>query len=298
MKVLISGASGLVGTELVRQLKARGDTPVRLVRRKASSPEEIEWNPATGELPEDALVGIDAVVNLAGATISKLPWTAGYKREIIESRLQSTQTLVRAINAASVKPRVFVSGSASGFYGETGDALMDESAANGSGFLAELAGKWEAEASKVDASVRLVLVRTTIVMSRRLGALSRLLPLIKLGIGGALGSGKQWWAWISVVDEAGAILHLIDHADASGPFNLTAPEAATCGEIVKSLGFQLHRPTIIPVPAFALKLLLGEAADELLLCSQKLSAQKLLDSGYKFAHPTLDSATAWVVAKN
>jgi len=298
MKVLISGASGLVGTELVRQLKARGDTPVRLVRRKASSPEEIEWNPATGELPEDTLVGIDAVVNLAGATISKLPWTAGYKRKIIESRLQSTQTLVRAINVAKDKPRVLISGTASGFYGDTGDALIDESAANGSGFLAELAGKWEAEAAKVDASVRLVLVRTTIVMSRRLGALSRLLPLIKLGIGGALGSGKQWWAWISVVDEAGAIMHLIDHADASGPFNLTAPEAATCGEIVKSLGRKLHRPTIIPVPAFALKLLLGEAADELLLCSQKLSAQKLLDTGYKFAHPTLDSATAWVVAKD
>jgi len=298
MRVLISGASGLVGTELARQLTERGDVPVRLVRRPATGPNEVSWDPANGSIPDGALDGIDAVVNLAGATTGKLPWTQSYKREIIESRLQSTATLVKAINDAKVKPAVFVSGSASGFYGDTGSRVLDETAPNGTGFLAELAGKWEATAAKVDPSVRLVLVRTTMVMSRKLGALGRLLPLIKAGVGGPLGNGRQWWAWISVVDEAGAILHLIDTEAASGPFNLTAPEPATCAQVVQALGKELHRPTLLPVPAFAMRMVLGEAADELLLCSQKMSADKLLQSGFKFKHPRLQQAAAWVVARD
>lgn len=298
MKVLISGASGLVGTELARQLAARGDQAISLVRRPATGPNEIEWDPARGFITEGALTGIDAVVNLSGASTGKLPWSKAYKTEMVESRLDSTRTLVNAINAAAVKPKVFVSGSASGFYGDSGDRLMDESGALGKGFLADLAGKWEAEAAKVDPSVRLVLARTTVVLSRKDGALSRLLPLIKLGVGGPLGSGNQWWGWISLVDEAAAILHLIDTPSATGPFNLVAPEAATCGDVVRSLGKALGKPTLVPAPAFALRLALGEAADELLLASQKLSAQKLLDSGYKFVHPKLEQAAAWVVGRD
>ena len=298
MRVLISGASGLVGTEVVRQLKARGDEPVRLVRRAATAPDELEWHPGSRELPAGALEDIDAIVNMAGATTGKLPWTAKYKKEIVQSRIDSTRTLVNAINAAAKKPKVLVSGSASGIYGDAGARVLTETDPRGKGFLADLASAWEIEASKADPSVRVILARTTMVLSRRLGALGRLLPLLKLGIGGPLGSGKQFWAWISVVDEAGAILHLIDSPTATGAFNLTAPEPATCAQLVRALGKALNRPTIVPVPAFALRLIFAEGADELLLCSQNMSAQKLLDTGYKFAHPTLKQAAEWVVAKN
>jgi uncharacterized protein (TIGR01777 family) len=297
MRVLISGASGLVGTEVARQLRERGDEPVILVRRKATAPNEVEWAPGA-DLPAGLMNTIDAVVNMAGATTGKIPWTAEYKKEIVNSRILSTRTLVRAINAASKKPKVLVSGSASGIYGDAGARVLTENDPRGKGFLADLASAWEAEASKVDSSVRLVLARTTMVMSRKLGALGRLLPLIKLGIGGPIGSGSQYWAFISVQDEAGAILHLIDTESASGAFNITAPEPATCKQLIDALGKELNRPTFLPVPAFAMRLVFGEAADELLLCSQNMSAQRLLDSGYKFRHPTLASAAAWVAGKD
>ena len=301
MKVLISGSSGLIGTELVRQLEARGDQAIRLVRRKAGGPNEIEWQPELGTLDPNSLDGVDAVVNLAGASIGKLPWTKAYKAEIIQSRLGATATLVKAINQriaqGKTAPSVLISGSASGFYGDTGEHNVTEDSPSGNGFLADLASKWEAEASKVDGQVRLVLMRTSIVLSRKLGALGRLLALVKLGIGGRLGSGKQWWAWISLPDEVCAILHLIDTQSAFGSFNLVAPEPATCGQMVDGLGRALHRPTILPVPAFALRLILGEGADEMLLGNQKLSANKLISSGYEFNHPTLASACNWVVEK-
>ena len=297
MKVLISGASGLIATEVTRQLEARGDTVVRLVRRAASGPNEVEWHPERGFLATDALAEIDAVVNLAGATIGKLPWSKSYKAELVASRLASTKLLVEAINAAEEKPKVFVSGSASGFYGDTGQRLAIETDPAGAGFLADLSNRWEKEAAKVDSSVRLVLLRTSVVMSRKLGALGKLLPLIKAGLGGPLGSGKQWWAWISLPDEARAIIHLIDTVSAVGAFNLTAPEPARCIEMVRALARGLGRPAILPVPAFALRILMGEGANEVLLSNQKLSAQKLIDSGFKFEHPDLASAAKWVLGK-
>ena len=297
MRVLISGASGLIGTELVRQLLARGDAPIRLVRRKPTSKNEIKWDPSQGFIDPRVIETIDAVINLAGATTGKLPWTKKYERELIDSRLDSTRTLVNAINAAKQKPKVLISGSASGFYGDTGTAYAKETAPNGTGFLAELAGKWEAEAAKVDKSVRLVLVRTTMVCSRKLGALGRLLPLLKLGVAGPLGSGKQWWAWISLKDEARAILHLVDTKTAAGAFNLTAPQPATCSEVIGALGKELGRPTVIPVPAFALRLAFGKGADELLLCNQNMDPAKLMNSGFKFEHPTLESMAKYVLAK-
>ena len=295
MRVLISGASGLVGTEVARQLIAEGHEPLRLVRRKPSATDEVEWDPSRGFIQEGIMETVDAVVNMAGATTGKIPWTAKYKNEIVSSRIDSTKTLVAAMSSAKKNPAVLVSGSASGFYGDSGNKILSEESPKGQGFLSDLANAWEQEALKAPAEVRVVLARTTMVMSRRLGALGRLLPLIKLGIGGPLGSGKQWWAWISLPDEAAAIIHLIKTSAARGPYNLTAPEPATCGQIVKSLAKDLKRPSFISVPTFALKMLIGEAAVELLLCSQNMTADRLIETGFKFQHPTLKAASAWVV---
>ena len=297
MRVLVSGASGLVGTEVIRQLREQGHEALRLVRRKATAPDEVEWNPSTGFIQEGIMETVDAVVNMAGATTGKIPWTSKYKEEIVSSRIDSTRTLVNAMKAAKNKPKVLVSGSASGFYGDSGDKLLSENSPKGAGFLSDLAHAWEQEALKAPTEVRVVLARTTMVMSRKLGALGRLLPLIKLGIGGPLGSGKQWWAWISLPDEAAAIIHLINTPSASGAYNLTAPEPATCGQIVKALAKDLKRPSLIAVPTFALKLLIGEAAVELLLCSQNMTPTRLLETGFKFQHPTLKQASAWVVGR-
>ena len=294
MKVLISGASGLVGTELAAQLRALGHVPVRLTRSQPKSSEEVYWSPATGELDPAVMEQIDAVVNLAGATTGKIPWTKKYMREIIDSRINSTNTLVKAINSAKNKPQVLVSGSASGIYGDRGNQWLDESSSKGEGFLSDLAFEWEEAARKAD--TRVVLVRTTLVMSKKLGALGKLMPLLKLGIAGPLGSGKQWWAWISLEDQARAIIHLIDNQNCSGPYNLTAPEPATCADMIHELGRQLKRPTLLRVPAFAMKLLIGVAAVELLLCSQKMKSHRLTESGFEFKHPTLRESVGYVLS--
>ena len=298
MRVLISGASGLVGSEVRRQLLEQGHEPISLVRRPARNSSEVSYDPANGVLDASVMESIDAVVNLAGATTGKLPWTKTYKAELIQSRVETTRLLVSAILAAKNPPKVLISGSASGIYGDAADAWLDETAPVGKGFLAELASAWEAEAMLASTKTRVVIARTTMVMSRKLGALGRLLPLVRLGIGGPLGSGKQWWAFISLPDEAAAIIHLINKDDASGPYNLTAPEPATCAQLVHALGKELHRPTILPVPAFALRIAFGEGADELLLCSQKMSADRLLSTGFVFKHPTLQAAAAWSVGKD
>lgn len=294
MKVLISGASGLIGTELAKQLTELGHTPVKLVRRSPVSENEVFWDPKKGILDSSVMVDIDAVVNLAGATTGKIPWTKKYQQEIIDSRIDSTNTLVNAINRAKRKPKVLVSGSASGIYGDRGDELLSEDSGKGEGFLSDLAFNWEQAALK--AKTRVVLIRTTMVMSKKLGALGKLLPLIKLGIGGPLGSGKQWWAWISLQDQARAIIHLIQKESAQGAFNITAPEPATCEQIVRGLARKLGRPSFFKVPAFAMNLLIGLAAKELLLCSQKMTADKLLESGFSFDHPNLVDAVDYVLS--
>ena len=294
MRVLISGASGLVGSEVARQLRVLGHEPVRLTRSEPKSKDEVYWNPAKGELDPKVMETIDAVVNMAGATTGKIPWTKKYRREIVDSRLDSTKTLVNAINAATNKPQVLVSGSASGFYGDCGDQELSETSPKGSGFLSDLAAQWEQEALK--ANTRVVLARTTMVMSKKLGALGKLLPLIKLGVGGPLGSGKQWWAWISLEDEARAIIHLIEKEKCSGPYNLTAPEPATCEDIVRSLAKELKRPAFFKVPAFVMKLMIGVAAQELLLCSQKMTSHRLEESGFEFKHPTLQKSVGYVLS--
>jgi uncharacterized protein (TIGR01777 family) len=295
MRVLISGASGLVGTEVARQLLEAGHEPVKLVRRAAKASDEVSWNPSRGELDSEIMESVDAVVNLAGATTGRIPWTKKYKQEIVSSRIDSTRTLVTAINRAGDPPTVLVSGSASGFYGEGGPNWLTEESPKGKGFLSDLAHNWEQEALK--ARARVVLIRTTLVMSRRRGALGPLMPLIKLGLGGPIGSGKQFWAWINLVDEAAAIIHLINTPGAHGPFNLTAPEPATCEQMIVGLGKALNRPTMLRIPEFAMKLFIGEAAEELLLVSQKMTANKLIGSGFRFRYPDLQSSINWVVDK-
>ncbi len=295
MRVLISGASGLVGTELARQLREGGHQALKLVRRPATTADEVSWNPSKGEIDPEIMETVDAVVNLAGATTGRIPWTAKYKKEIVASRIDSTRTLVTAINRAGNPPKVLISGSASGFYGEGGSSWLSEESPKGKGFLSDLAHSWEQEAMK--ARARVVLIRTTLVMSRKKGALGPLMPLLKLGVGGPLGSGKQFWAWINLVDEAAAIIHLINTQGASGPFNLNAPEPATCEEMIVGLGKAIRRPTFFRIPEFLMKLFIGEAAQELLLVSQKMTANKLLASGFRFRYPDLRSSIDWVVAR-
>ena len=294
MRVLISGASGLVGTEVARQLREDGHEAIKLVRRAARAADEISWNPSKGEIDPKIMERVDAVVNLAGATTGRIPWTAKYKKEIVSSRIDSTRTLVTAINRAGNPPKVLISGSASGFYGEGGSTWLSEDSPKGKGFLSDLAHNWEQEAMK--ARARVVLVRTTLVMSRKKGALGPLMPLLKLGVGGPIGSGKQFWAWINLVDEAAAIIHLITTTGASGPYNLTAPEPATCEQMIVGLGKAIRRPTFFRIPEFLMKLFIGEAAEELLLVSQKMTANKLLASGFRFRYPDLKSSIDWVVA--
>lgn len=291
---MISGASGLIGTEVARQLKELGHEPVRLTRKKPAAEGEVYWNPAKGELDPAVIETIDAVVNLAGATTGKIPWTKRYMQEIIDSRIDSTRTLVKAINNASNKPKVLVSGSASGFYGDCADEWLSEESPKGTGFLSDLAARWEEEAKK--ANTRVVLVRTTLVMSKKLGALGKLLPIMKLGLGGALGTGKQWWAWISLEDEARAIIHLIQNEQASGAYNLTAPEPATCEQVIKALAKGLRRPAIFKIPTFLMRTVIGLAAEELLLCSQKMTSHRLQESGFEFKHPTLEKSVGYVLS--
>ena len=291
---MISGASGLIGTEVARQLKELGHEPVRLTRKKPAAEGEVYWNPAKGELDPAVIETIDAVVNLAGATTGKIPWTKRYMQEIIDSRIDSTRTLVKAINNASNKPKVLVSGSASGFYGDCADEWLSEESPKGTGFLSDLAARWEEEAKQ--ANTRVVLVRTTLVMSKKLGALGKLLPIMKFGLGGALGTGKQWWAWISLEDEARAIIHLIQNEQASGAYNLTAPEPATCEQVIKALAKGLRRPAIFKIPTFLMRTVIGLAAEELLLCSQKMTSHRLQESGFEFKHPTLEKSVGYVLS--
>lgn len=293
MRVLISGASGLIGTELTRQLRALGHEPVLLVRREKRADHEVSWNPKLGELEPEIMESIDAVVNLAGATTSKIPWTSKYAKTLVDSRLDSTRLLVDAINSAKNPPEVLISGSAEGFYGNGGDTLLTEDSPLGEGFMAQLSNDWEQEAKK--AKIRTVLARTTLAMSRNAIALKLIKLMIRVLFVKSLGNGKQWWAWISVEDHARAIIHLIETKDAHGPFNFTAPEPARCEEIFAALGKELRRPNLIRIPAWAMRLTAGQAADQILLTSHRMSADKLLSTGFEFNHPTIAKSASYTV---
>jgi hypothetical protein len=290
MKIVISGASGLIGTQLVAQLSRSGHEIVRLVRRSPKAG-EIQWNPKSGTLDAAALEGTDAVIHLSGAGIGDKRWTDGYRKEILDSRTATTALLANTMASLSRKPSVFLSGSAIGIYGARNDEQLTEVSTHGTGFLAEVCEQWEAAAKPaVDAGIRTVYLRTGIVLSPKGGALKKLLPLFKLGVGGKFGNGKQWQSWISIDDEIGAIEYLLT-ANVSGAVNLTAPNPVTNAEFTKVLASVLKRPAIVPVPTFAPKILLGgELADALLFTGQRVIPAALNASGYTFKHTTLESA--------
>jgi uncharacterized protein (TIGR01777 family) len=292
VKIAITGASGLVGRALTRSLRLDGNDVVPLVRRPVSDGEEaIRWDPASGTIDATGLEGVDGVVHLAGAGIGDHRWTDDYKREVLESRTRGTDLIARTIATLDRPPSVLVSGSAIGWYGDTGDVAVTEGAPAGDDFLADVCRQWEAATAPAeDAGIRVAHLRTGIVLSPQGGALAKLLPLFKLGLGGRMGSGRQWWSWIGLDDEVGAIRWLLEH-DVAGPVNATAPEPVTNAEMTRVLGRVLQRPTVVPVPSFGPKLLLGsELADSLLFTSQRVLPGVLTDQGYPFAHGTLEGA--------
>jgi uncharacterized protein (TIGR01777 family) len=297
MKIVVSGASGLIGTQLVANLSSNGHEVVRLVRRSPKAG-EIQWNPKSGTLDAAALEGTDAVIHLSGAGIGDKRWTNGYRKEILDSRTATTALLANTMASLSRKPSVFLSGSAIGIYGARNDEQLTEVSTHGTGFLAEVCEQWEAAAKPaVDAGIRTVYLRTGIVLSPKGGALKKLLPLFKLGVGGKFGNGKQWQSWISIDDEIGAIEHLLT-ANVSGAVNLTAPNPVTNAEFTKVLASVLKRPAIVPVPTFAPKILLGgELADALLFTGQRVIPAALNASSYNFKHTTLESAFRSLLSK-
>lgn len=298
MDVVVSGSSGFIGTPLLAALGEAGHRPIRLVRRPpAAGADEIEWDIDQGKIDAEALNGVGAVIHLAGAGIGDKRWTEAYKRELVESRTKGTSLLASTLAGLNTPPKVFVSGSAIGFYGDRGDEELTESSEAGSGFLADLVVKWEAAAqSAIDAGIRTVLARTGIVLDKDEGALEKLLLQFKFFLGGKMGAGSQWMSWISLHDEVRAILHLLE-SDLSGPVNLTAPAPSTNAQFTKALGSAVGRPSFLPVPSFGPRLLLGkEMADGLLFDSARILPAKLEASGFEFAHPDLETALTAVLA--
>ncbi|MCU1529088.1 MAG: nucleoside-diphosphate sugar epimerase [Frondihabitans sp.] len=288
LTVLVSGASGMIGTELCRQLEAAGHEVLKLVRRPTTNPGEFTWSPQAGILDYNLLDRADAVVNLSGASLSKLPWTAKYKREILASRVSATRTIAEAMHHTENPPATFLSGSAVGFYGDRPLDILTEESPRGEGFLADVVTEWEAEAHKAPESTRVVTFRTGVVVGSG-GAMKPVLALTKVFLGSRFGSGGQIWPWISLHDEAAAIVHLLTSTIA-GPVNLTGPVPATSDRLTARAAKDLGRPYKLVVPGFAIKGLLGEAGQEMLLSSQKVVPQKLLDDGFVFRDETVEQA--------
>ena len=292
MRIVMSGASGLIGTALVDKLVADGHTVSRLVRRDAST-DEASWDPVSGRLDPAVIDGCDAVINLSGANIGDKRWSDDYKLELMSSRVQTTELLANTMADVDHKPSVFLSGSAVGWYGDRGDERLDELSTPGEGFLSDLCQEWEASTLAAEkAGIRTVHLRTGIVLSPRGGALKKQLPLFKLGLGGRFGNGHQWQSWITIDDEIGAISHLLS-AETCGAVNITAPNPVTNVEFTATLAKVLHRPAVLPVPGFAPKIVFGsEMVDALLLSGQRVLPTALQRSGYEFRHATLDVALA------
>jgi uncharacterized protein (TIGR01777 family) len=291
MDVVVTGSSGLIGSALKAALERAGHRMVPMVRSEASGA-AIRWDPDRGEIDSGGLEGVGAVVHLAGEGIGARRWNDEHKAKVKDSRTRGTSLLAQAMAKLNKAPSVLVSGSAVGYYGDRGDEVLTETSRPGSDFLADVCTAWEAAAAPAqEAGIRVAHIRTGIVLSGRGGVLPRMIMPFKFGVGGKLGSGRQWMSWISLEDEVGAILHLLGDDSLAGAFNLTAPNPVTNGDMTKAIGEALHRPTLIPAPAFALKAALGpEMAAELLLVSQRALPTRLLDSGFSFAHPDLAGA--------
>ena len=293
MKVAVTGSSGLIGTALTAALAAAGHDVMRVVRGDGAGSDMVRWDPKAGTIDAAGLAGIDAAVHLAGAGIADHRWTDDYKRELVASRLDGTSLLARTLAGLEPRPAVLVSASGIDYYGDRGDDVLDEAASKGTGFLSDLCAGWEAAADPArEAGIRVAHTRSGIVLSPRGGALKKQLPLFKLGLGGRFGSGRQWQSWIALDDEVGAILHLLT-TDVAGPVNLTAPNPVTNAEFTKTLGAVVHRPTLLPVPSFGPKLLVGSELADVLLYESKRGVPRALEaSGYTFRYPTLDAALA------
>lgn len=292
MRILLAGASGTIGTALTRQLEKNHEV-VRLVRRTPRGPSEIRWNPEAGELDVAAVDQADAVINLSGAGIAGGLWTRSYKETLYSSRLMPTRTLVQAMRKADNPPEVFISQSASGYYGDRGDDVLTEASTSGDTLLADICRRWEAEALGAPASVRVVLSRTGIVMAKEGGALPNLLIPIRLFAGTSLGSGRQWWPWISLNDEVRALEFLLT-APLSGPVNLSAPAPATLDSLTLQLGRAFKRPVWFRVPGFILKAVIGQLGYELLLVSTRMEPRALSGAGFSFDESSPESLAQWV----
>ncbi|MEK9664452.1 MAG: TIGR01777 family oxidoreductase [Candidatus Nanopelagicales bacterium] len=298
MRVAVTGASGLIGSALVPALRSQGHEVVRLVRRAPAAADEVRWDPASGEVDLAGLAGVDGIVHLAGAGVGDHRWTDAYKAEILNSRVQGTDTIARAAAALDPQPAVLVSGSAIGFYGDTGDRAVDESAPQGTGFLADVVADWEAAAAPaVDAGIRVPFARTGLVVSSKGGAWKRILPIFKAGLGGRIGSGRQYWSYISLRDEVAALITLLTNDQYAGPVNLTAPVPVTNSEVTKAMGEVLGRPTLLPVPSIALKVALGEFSADV-LGSQRVLPAVLEGTGFTWSDPSIASAIEQAVAGN
>ena len=284
-RIAITGASGLIGTALVGHLRSEGHTVQRFVRRPVVAPDEIQWDPKTGYVDIEALRGVDAVIHLAGVGVGDKRWSKKYKSEILNSRLLGTTAIAHAVN--EVKPQVFISASAIGWYGESGNRSVVESDRVGDDFLAAVCREWEGAADLVT-DVRTVKIRTGLVLDPTGGALGKMLPLFRLGLGGKLGNGKQWWSWITLHDVIRAITFLLENK-VSGPVNLTSPNPVTNQEFTSALARAMHRPALFPAPAIALKIVLGGFSSEV-LGSKKVIPQKLIDAGFRWDYPHVTSA--------
>ncbi|MEV7606656.1 TIGR01777 family oxidoreductase [Paenarthrobacter sp. NPDC089322] len=293
MRIVMSGASGLIGSALSEHLARQGAEIVQLVRRPARAAGEWSWDPATGSLDEAVLDGADAVVNLSGAGIGDRPWTKHRIRVLRDSRLQSTRTLASAMKRLGQPRLSFLSQSASGYYGASREGILREDSGPGKGVLGSLCVEWEETARTAPPSVRVLTPRTGVVLSTSGGALGPLLPLLKLGLGGPFGNGRQYWPWITLADEAAALAFLLT-SELEGPVNVCAPESADVNTIVQGLAKAFHRPALCRVPAPVLRLALGQLADELVLANQRMEPARLADAGFAWKHPGLTEAMSWL----
>lgn len=291
MRVAVTGSSGLIGSALVPHLEKRGHDVVRVVRREARGDGEISWDPTGGKIDATDFEGVDAVVNLAGKSIGDSRGTDRVKKEVRDSRVLGTRLLANTLSALSRKPAVLVSASAIGYYGDRGDELLSEASSSGRGFLAGLCREWEAATVPAAAAgVRVVNLRSGLVLSGRGGLMGRLLPFFRFGIGGRLASGHQWWSWIALDDEVGLIEHALTDGDVRGAMNATAPHPVTNREFTKTLGRVLRRPAVLPVPRAALWAVMGRDFGDDILASQRVDCAQAKASGYQFHHPGLEAA--------
>ncbi|MFJ6779448.1 TIGR01777 family oxidoreductase [Streptomyces yangpuensis] len=290
MRIAVTGSTGLIGSALVRSLRADGNEVVRFVRREPAAPDEARWDPERGHVDPAGLAGCGAVVHLAGAGIGDHRWTAAYKRKIRDSRVLGTAALANALAGLDEPPAVLVSGSAVGYYGDTGERPVDEDAPAGHGFLPSVCVEWEAAAAPArEAGIRTAFARTGLVVAKEGGAWGRMFPLFRAGVGGRLGDGRQYWPYISLRDEVAALRHIIDTPSLSGPVNLTAPEPLTNRQVTAAMGRVLHRPAVLPVPAVALRVVLGEFSEDV-LGGQRARPARLLESGFVFRDPGIEQA--------